>query len=108
MAPTSKRNDNDGNFTADLEYHAGRIRKDISAIADSLATAGGTLADDAISNAGVKAAELRQYSEEPVSGLRDQLALVEKRIGSQFREHPVASLALAGAAGFLIALLMRR
>lgn len=108
MARTATRNGAEGNFKADIETHARKIRKDISALADSFAVAGGTLADDAKANAGAKADELRQLSEDTVRELRDQLADVEKQIGTQFRERPFTSLALAAAVGFLLAVMMRR
>jgi ElaB/YqjD/DUF883 family membrane-anchored ribosome-binding protein len=108
MARTATRNGSEGNFKADVETHARKIRKDISALADSLATAGGTLADDAKANAGAKADELRQLSEDTVRELQNQLALVEKQIATRFRERPLTSLALAAAVGFLFAVMMRR
>ena len=97
-----------GATLADFETHAGRIRDDIEKLAGSVATAGSVLSADVRADAGAKAHELREASENTLRELRSQLGGIEKQLRSKVRERPVAALGVAVGIGFLIALIARR
>lgn len=107
-ASTATANGSNEAIKKDFEKHAGRIRRDISALAESLSEAGSTLTDDAKAGANAKAMELRQASDETIRELRAQLESIEKQIGGHVRERPITALAAAAGVGFLIAMLARR
>ena len=108
MARTATANGSVEAAKKDFERHAGQIRKDISALAESITDAGVSITDNAKSGASAKADELRQVSDETIRELRAQLATIEKQVGTQVRERPITALAAAAGVGFLIAMLARR
>lgn len=104
VSSTGKDINATGASQADFERHAGRIREDIEKLAGSVAKAGSALSADA----GAKAGELREASENTLRELRAQFADVEKQLSNKVHERPVAALGVAVGIGFLLAMITRR
>lgn len=92
----------------EFESRAGRIRNEIAALATSIAEAGENLAGDLSAGAGATAREMRAASQETLQDLRNQMKELERQAAVKMRQNPMAALAMAAGAGFLLAMLARR
>jgi len=85
-----------------------RIRDDIAQLAGTVTEAGADAARGLKDAAAAKTSEVASISAETLADLRNQLAAVEARIEGKVRERPLTALAIAAAAGFVIAMMARR
>jgi ElaB/YqjD/DUF883 family membrane-anchored ribosome-binding protein len=92
----------------EFESRAGRIRNEIAALATSMAEAGESLAGDLSAGASATAREMRAASQETLQDLRNQMKVLERQAAVKMRQNPMAALAMAAGAGFLLAMLARR
>jgi ElaB/YqjD/DUF883 family membrane-anchored ribosome-binding protein len=81
----------------DFEAHAEKIRNDIAELAQALSRAGGSLAGD-----------VRVQTERQLKDLGSQLSALEHQLEKHVRDRPIAAIGFAAAAGFILALLVRR
>ncbi len=93
-----------GDFDAQLKS----LRDDLAALAATVTTRGAEQASDYKAKVKHMAANAMGASQEAIKHLGDDLKVFEQRVETQVRERPVRSLAVAAAAGFLLALAFTR
>ncbi|MBC7282020.1 DUF883 C-terminal domain-containing protein [Hoeflea sp.] len=110
MASTkSTRSDGTDNpVMDDIAERTARIRAELAALGEALAGAGALKAGVAREAAENRVDEVLRSGERLVADMSGQFSSAEKKVVANVREHPLQSLGIAVAAGFLAALLMRR
>ncbi|MDO9414972.1 glycine zipper domain-containing protein [Pararhizobium sp.] len=110
---TKKKANEALNFS--LEEQIEQIRSDISSLAKVLSDRGAETskevkarARDARDTAEAGFSDLLANSEDLIADLRSRYASTEKQIRDNVREHPLATIGIAAAAGILLAALLRR
>ncbi|KJS18584.1 MAG: hypothetical protein VR78_04660 [Hoeflea sp. BRH_c9] len=108
MAATSKSTRDNSNPIDEIAERTARIREDLAALGEALAGAGAMQAGVARDAAEKRVEEVLRSGERLVSEMSGQFSNAEKKVVANVRDHPLQSLGIAVAAGFLAALLMRR
>ncbi|MBU4529223.1 MAG: DUF883 family protein [Hoeflea sp.] len=103
MASTNKSHSID-----EIAERTAKIREDLAALGEALAGAGAMQAGVARDAAEKRVEEVLHSGQKLVSEMSGQFSSAEKKVVANVREHPLQSLGIAVAAGFLAALLMRR
>lgn len=93
---------------ASLMARAEQLRADLAQLADSIGAAGSDKASGLGAETAKRIESLRGASDEMISELSEQLSGLEKQVAGTVRERPLQSLGVAVAAGFLVALMLRR
>lgn len=97
-----------GDTAADLDAQIRQIRAEVSKLAETIANASTVLASDVKMNAGSKASQVRQMSEDSIQELRGQVSRLEDSLSQQVRDRPLTALGAAACIGFIVALCARR
>ncbi len=92
----------------DLELQIEALKKDIAAIADTLAKMGNDRVSQARHDAESKIGGFAQRAHEQQKNFEHKVRDAESQVEEMVREKPLASLAAAAGVGFLAALLTRR
>lgn len=93
---------------SDLEADIQKLREDLAALTKQLAVMGGHSYGTAKRAAAEGVEQLRSQGEATIQNLKANARDLEEQIEASVREKPVTSLAIAAAAGFVFALLVRR
>ena len=112
VSAKAKRAANDAMSDADLEGRFEHAKNEFFKLADSLSEMGSSKAREFTALAANAASSIKsdvgEVSGDAIDSFLDQVASIEKDMAKRVRDKPLHALALAGAAGFLIALLSRR
>jgi ElaB/YqjD/DUF883 family membrane-anchored ribosome-binding protein len=92
----------------DIAADLAQLREDISRLAAEIKALGEKSARTARRAAADKVDELRAQGEAAVNSLRGNAEDLEDELVARVREKPIASLAMAFGAGYLLAMIMRR
>ncbi|MCX8996913.1 DUF883 domain-containing protein [Rhizobiaceae bacterium BDR2-2] len=94
--------------TADLEQQVEQIRKDISALTETITSLAAGKAEEVKAHALKAGSDVAEASSNAFEAARDQVCAAQADLEDRIRAKPLQSLGVAAGIGFFLALLTRR
>lgn len=110
MADTveKKASTTSGATSDDVQSEVENLRRDLAALAQTVASFGSGKIRDAGKSASQMTSDIAETSSEYMASARDTLSSVEQDLEARVRARPIQSIAIAAGIGYMAALLSRR